>query len=119
MDAAWVWLFWSEHGGGLLASLASPAAQVSRACRRRRAVRREGLPGPARRAGARAEPPPSPAFAGRQLTPDEPDEPHPCRVMSLELNAVWSYVPGGAWREPGMQASHISTTSTVCPVNLC
>jgi hypothetical protein len=29
-DVTWVWLLWSEHGGGRLASLASPAAQVSR-----------------------------------------------------------------------------------------
>jgi hypothetical protein len=31
MNAAWVWLLWSEHGGRHRALLASPAAPVSRA----------------------------------------------------------------------------------------
>jgi len=68
---------------GDLASLASPAAQVSRARGRLAAApgysaiagaagsQREGPPEAAPRAGVRAEPPPpGPALAGRQLTPE-------------------------------------------------
>jgi hypothetical protein len=35
--------------------------------------------------------------------------------MRLQRNAVSAYVPGGASRERGMPASHISTTSTAFP----